>query len=113
MRKNVVLPLMISLGGALLITALMFLFPWYADGVVGNVCGPQGNEICIGPVLRAGFPFAYIIDNPGVSVVGRLEGFLIDEFIVWAFVLDMLIYAVVLYGIWFIVRTLKTRPFKS
>lgn len=39
----------------------------------GNLCGPSGNSPCLGPVLKGGFPFAYLFDAPGVSVVGKLS----------------------------------------
>jgi hypothetical protein len=101
MRKPDALTVTLVFFGAFLATLLSLRYPWYDEGIVGNVCGPNGNQVCVGPILRAGFPFAYTIDNPGISVVSRLEDvFLIDKFVFWAFLLDILFYAVCFYGIW-------------
>lgn len=35
--------------------------------VYGNLCGPSGSDFCYKPVLKGGFPFAYLFDAPGVS----------------------------------------------
>jgi hypothetical protein len=41
----------------------------------GNLCGPTASDPCYGPVMKGGFPFAYLFDTPGVSVVGKLSFF--------------------------------------
>jgi hypothetical protein len=44
--------------------------------VVGNVCDStpdNPNGYCYGPVPAGGWPFAYLYDNPGVSVRGSLD----------------------------------------
>ena len=60
--------------------------------VVGNLCGPKMDEFCYSPVLKGGFPLAYIYDTPGVSVEGKLS-LGEDKFRVGRFVLDVLIYS--------------------
>jgi hypothetical protein len=57
----------------------------------GNLCGPTVNEPCLKPVLKGGFPVAYLFDVPGVSVQGKLS-FGEDEFRPAAFVLDAGVY---------------------
>jgi hypothetical protein len=80
---------------ALAMTLLTYRFEWYATGIVGNTCGPNEDEICYGPVLRSGYPFAYVIDNPEASVTGQLADiFLVDDFVIPAFLLDVLVYTV-------------------
>jgi hypothetical protein len=59
--------------------------------VVGNLCGPKMDEFCYSPVLKGGFPLAYIYDSPGVSVEGKLS-LGEDKFRGGRFVLDVLIY---------------------
>jgi hypothetical protein len=39
----------------------------------GNLCGPSHSDPCLAPVLQGGFPFPYLFDAPGVSVVGKLS----------------------------------------
>ena len=39
----------------------------------GNLCGPAGNQDCYKPALKGGFPFAYLSDQPGVSVERQLS----------------------------------------
>jgi hypothetical protein len=62
--------------------------------VVGNLCGPQMNELCYAPILKGGYPLAYIYDNPNTSVEGDLG--VEDKLRPGAFVLDVLAYFVVL-----------------
>lgn len=61
----------------------------------GNICGPTFNEPCLKPVLKGGFPVAYLFDVPGVSVQGKLS-FGEDEFRPAAFVLDAGVYFAVM-----------------
>lgn len=62
--------------------------------VVGNLCGPKTDQFCYAPVLKGGFPFAYIYDTPGVSVEGKLS-LGEDKFRGGRFLLDVLIYFLV------------------
>ncbi|HET7867536.1 MAG TPA: hypothetical protein VFL86_24290 [Burkholderiaceae bacterium] len=39
----------------------------------GNLCGPTSNDPCYEPELKGGFPIAYLIDAPGVSVEHQLS----------------------------------------
>jgi hypothetical protein len=39
----------------------------------GNRCGPSSNDPCLEPVLKGGFPVAFLFDQPGVSVEHRLS----------------------------------------
>jgi len=39
----------------------------------GNLCGPTSNDPCYKPVLKGGFPFAYLFDAPGISVERKLS----------------------------------------
>jgi len=39
----------------------------------GNLCGPHMNDLCYEPVLKGGFPIAYLFDNPGISVEHQLS----------------------------------------
>lgn len=39
----------------------------------GNLCGPTSNDPCYKPVLKGGFPFAYLFDAPGISVERKLH----------------------------------------
>lgn len=43
------------------------------------------------PVLKGGFPFAYLFDAPGISIEGRLT-FVEDKLSVVALILDIAIY---------------------
>jgi hypothetical protein len=38
----------------------------------GNLCGPSSDQDCLEPVLNAGLPWAYLFDQPGVSVERKL-----------------------------------------
>lgn len=59
----------------------------------GNLCGPLHDEFCYEPVLKAGFPIAYVFDAPGISVPRKLGPE--DSFSVSAFTLDVAIYFVI------------------
>lgn len=41
----------------------------------GNLCGPTGMDPCYKPVLKGGFPVAYLVDAPGISVERQLAFF--------------------------------------
>jgi hypothetical protein len=74
----------------------------------GNLCGPHTNDLCFEPVLKGGFPFAYLFDAPGISVERQLE-FIEDQLHVGALALDIAIYfALVLSAILAIHRARKS-----
>lgn len=59
--------------------------------VYGNLCGSSGSDFCYKPVLKGGFPVAYLFDAPGVSRE-RVLAFGEDKLSVSALVLDIAIY---------------------
>ena len=59
--------------------------------VYGNLCGPSGSDFCYKPVLKGGFPAAYLFDAPGVSRE-RVLAFGEDKLSVGALALDIAIY---------------------
>jgi len=59
--------------------------------VYGNLCGPSGSDFCYKPVLKGGFPVAYLFDAPGVSRE-RVLAFGEDKLSLGALVLDIAIY---------------------
>jgi hypothetical protein len=72
--------------------------------VYSNLCGPTGDDLCYKPVLKGGFPVAYLFDAPGVSVEDQLA-FFEDNFHPDAFGLDVALYlALILLGRWFVLR---------
>jgi hypothetical protein len=78
--------------------------------VYGNVCGRTGSDLCYRPVLKGGFPVAYLFDAPGVSVEDQLA-FIEDDFQLVAFTLDVALYfAVVTLGSQIVARRLVPRP---
>jgi hypothetical protein len=60
------------------------------------VCGPSGDDVCYQALLKGGFPFAYVFDDPGVSVRGQL-GILEDEFRFFPFSLDVVVFGSVIW----------------
>ena len=67
--------------------------------VYGNLCGRGASDPCYKPVLKGGFPVAYLFDAPGVSVERQLA-FGEDKLFVSALVLDVAIYfALILFAI--------------
>lgn len=59
----------------------------------GNLSGPSGSDYCYKPVLKGGFPVAYLFDAPGVSVERKL-GFGEDKLSEGALVTDIAFYIV-------------------
>jgi len=49
------------------LTLVSAFYICYAPTVVGNLCGPAGDEFCYQPLPQAGFPFSYWIDQAGIS----------------------------------------------
>lgn len=57
----------------------------------GNLCGPTSSDTCYRPALKGGYPFAYLVDTPGVSVEGKLT-FIEDTLNPGALLLDLTVY---------------------
>jgi hypothetical protein len=57
----------------------------------GNLCGPTFDDPCYRPLLKGGFPVAYLFDMPGVSVEGQLS-FGEDTLQPLAFLVDIVVY---------------------
>jgi len=57
----------------------------------GNLCGPNTASPCHKPVLKGGFPVAYLVDAPGISVERQLS-FGEDQLFVGALMLDIAFY---------------------
>ena len=72
------------------LTMLSAFYIRYIPTVVGNLCGLTGEDFCYRLLPQAGFPFAYWIDQGGISVMGQL-GFE-DKVSVLAFGADFLVY---------------------
>ena len=60
-----------------------------------ELCAPEPHHPCAEGVLRGGFPIAYLLDRPGISVMGKLA-FVEDLFRPVAFVVDMVAFWLVL-----------------
>jgi hypothetical protein len=74
----------------------------------GNLCGPSAADPCYKPVLKGGYPAAYLFDAPGVSVERQLA-FGEDELFVGALVLDIAIYfAITLFAMLFVSHRART-----
>lgn len=72
--------------------------------VYGNLCGPSGFDFCYKPVLKGGFPVAYLFDASGISVERQLA-FFEDNLSVGALVLDVAFYfAIVLLAMLAVLR---------
>jgi hypothetical protein len=89
------LPVRVLLAALVALTLTCSSFGYQRRGpelvVVGNLCGPNTDEFCYAPVLKGGFPLAYIYDTPGVSVEGKLS-LMEDHFRAGRFLLDVLMY---------------------
>ena len=68
----------------------------------GNLCGKARNEPCYEPMLKGGFPFAYIYDAPGISVEHRLS--IEDDFAIVWFIADWLVYLLLVVSLYFGIR---------
>jgi hypothetical protein len=53
-----------------------------------ELCSPMPLHPCAEGVLQGGWPAAFLIDKPGISVMGQL-GLVEDRFQPWAFALDV------------------------
>jgi hypothetical protein len=96
----------LTLTGIALISAIaLALLSVYVERVgpeltaYGNLCGPAAADPCYKPVLKGGFPVAYLYDAPGVSVERQLS-FGEDKLSLGALLIDIVIYlAIVLLAI--------------
>jgi len=57
----------------------------------GNLCGPSTSDPCYQPVLKGGFPVAYLFNRPGVSVQRKLS-FFEDRLSAGALMIDIAVY---------------------
>ena len=64
-----------------------------------DMCGPRSDQPCLRPSLKGGYPMAFVVDTPGVSVENQL--FFEDRFIPLGFVVD---WAVCAAGLWLLFR---------
>lgn len=80
-------------------------------GVYGNHCGEPPNQLCYGPLLGAGFPLQYIVDQPTISVTGRLgpEDYLRGSSLVF----DTLAYCLAIFGIYRLIQIIRLRRSES
>jgi len=90
-------PKRIFVNGALslLLTLLSVFYLRYVPTIVGNICGPNGNEFCYEPLPQAGFPFSYWLDRGGISIEGQLG--IDDDFSALAFGTDFLVYVLIMF----------------
>lgn len=78
----------------------------------GNLCGPGTADPCLEPVLKGGFPFAYLFDAPGISVEGQLA-FVEDQLHVGALILDIAVYFAIVLSAILAVHRARTRKFRD
>jgi hypothetical protein len=69
--------------------------------VYSNLCGPTTSDLCYKPVLKGGYPFAYLFDAPGISREDQLA-FIEDHFHAWPFAFDVALYFAALLVLWWI-----------
>jgi len=91
----------------LMLTLLSAIHIRYVPTVVGNVCGQNGNELCYESLPRAGFPFAYWVDEGGVSVSGHLS--FEDNLSVLAFGADFLVFVLLILFVDILIQRSKRR----
>ena len=91
MKRGIRVFLIVSVALTLSCTSLMYqrIGPTQITEGEGSGC-PTANP-CRMPMLGAGFPFAYLVDKPGISVVGAIHP-IEDEFRPGAFILDFIFY---------------------
>jgi hypothetical protein len=64
-------------------------------GEHGNACGPvDSGQLCIAPVLQAGWPLPYLFDNPTISVPDKL--FIEDKVNAGFLAVDVLFFACII-----------------
>lgn len=72
----------------------------------GNLCGAAGNSPCYEPALKGGFPIAYLVDAPGISVQRKLS-FGEDNLHAAALVANIAVYFAILMAILWAVKRRK------
>ena len=75
----------------------------------GNLCGATASDPCYEPVLKGGFPLAYLFDAPGVSRERRLA-FGEDKLHTGALLIDAAIYFAILMLITGLFRAARRSP---
>jgi hypothetical protein len=90
--RSIALGLVLSITVAILSVNVERIGPEQIE--YGNLCGPSSSDACYKPAFKGGFPVAFLIDAPGVSVEYQLA-FVEDNFYPWAFVLDVAAYLAV------------------
>jgi hypothetical protein len=57
----------------------------------GNLCGRTASDPCMEPVLKGGFPFAFLFDAPGISRERQIS-FVEDDLRIGPLLLDVFVY---------------------
>jgi hypothetical protein len=91
MKRGLILLLVASAALTLTCASVLYQRVGPTQIIEGEGSGCPTAAPCRVPVLGAGFPLAYLVDNPGVSVRGALH-LVEDEFRPEAFALDFMIY---------------------
>jgi hypothetical protein len=91
----------------LFMAMLSVIYVRYVPTVVGDLCGPNGDELCYRPLLQGGFPFAYLIDQGGISGMGQLG--IEDKFSALAFGADFLFYVLIVFLIDILIQRSRRR----
>jgi hypothetical protein len=76
---------------------------------IGNLCGATHDQPCRQPSLKGGYPLAFLVDTPGVSVENRLfvgE----DQFVPLAFIVDWAVCAAALWLLYRARQALQIKP---
>ena len=102
-------------GAALILAITLAFLSVYIErvgpemGMVGNLCGSNAADPCYEPLLKGGFPVAYLFDAPGVSVERQLA-FGEDRLVAGALLLDIAVYfAIALFAMLFVSHRRSTR----
>lgn len=102
-QKVILLAVVILAASALVLASSAIQVVGPEEGTYGNVCGPSGDDLCYQELVKGGFPFAFIFDNPSVSVRDQI-GFFEDDFFIIPFIIDALILCFTLWAILFLGR---------
>jgi len=94
---------------ALLLVSVSFYYQKTGPSmeIYGTECKDQPHGDCYGPLLGAGFPFQYVLDSPGVSIIGTI-GYE-DKVKPLMFLLDILIYWAGAYACFELVQFVKRK----
>ena len=104
-------------GGLTLLAALVLtLITSYVErvgpapaGWRDELCSPFPLHPCAEGVLQGGWPFAYLLDKPGISVMAQL-GLIEDRFEPRAFWLDVLAFWMALSALGWFAASRRRRP---